>query len=309
MSIIRIATRRSPLAMWQAEYVAKRLGELHPQLQCELLPMRTQGDKLLDTPLAKVGGKGLFVKELEHALLAGDADIAVHSMKDVPVSLPEGLELPVIVERADSRDALVTSKVASIEDLAPGSRLGTSSLRRGCQLQSLRPDIEILSLRGGVDTRLAKLDAGEFDAILLACAGLDRLQLGERIRQRIPTQTLLPAIGQGAMGIECRQHDQQTRELIGALHHGPSAEAITAERALNARLQGGCQVPIAGHAVHRDGRLWLRALVASLDGREVLREEASDEVQQAEALGIHVAEALLEKGAGRILEAVYAAAL
>lgn len=308
MSIIRIATRRSPLAMWQAEHVAARLTQEYPQLQCELLPMRTQGDKLLDTPLAKIGGKGLFVKELERALLDGDADIAVHSMKDVPVALPEGLVLPVILERADPRDALVSASVAGIDDLAPGARLGTSSLRRGCQLLSLRPDLEILSLRGGVDTRLAKLDAGGFDAILLACAGLDRMHYGERIRQRIPPEVLLPAIGQGAMGIECRARDSETLERIAVLHHGQSAEAVAAERALNARLQGGCQVPIAGFAVHREGRLWLRAMVASLDGRQVLREEDSDDPSQAQALGTRVAEGLLGKGAGRILEAVYAEA-
>jgi len=294
--------------MWQAEHVASRLREQHPQLVCELLPMRTQGDKLLDTPLAKVGGKGLFVKELERALLAGEADIAVHSMKDVPVSLPPGLELAVILERADPRDALVSPAAAQLEDLAPGARLGTSSLRRGCQLQSLRPDLEIVSLRGGVDTRLAKLDAGHFEAILLACAGLDRMSYAQRIRQRIPAEMLLPAIGQGAMGIECRAEDTRTRGWIAALHHGPSGEALSAERALNARLQGGCQVPIAGYAVHRDGQLWLRGMVASLDGREVLREEASASPDQAEALGGGMAEALLAKGAGRILETVYAAA-
>ncbi len=308
MSIIRIATRRSPLAMWQAQYVAQHLSEQHPQLQCELLPMRTQGDKLLDTPLAKVGGKGLFVKELERALLDGDADIAVHSMKDVPVHLPDGLVLSVILERADPRDALISPQATEVADLQTGSRLGTSSLRRGCQLKSLRPDIEIVSLRGGVDTRLAKLDSGDYDAILLACAGLDRMQLQDRIGQRIAPETLLPAIGQGAMGIECRRDDNQTRDFISVLHHGPSGEALTAERALNARLQGGCQVPIAGHAIHLDGQLWLRGLVASLDGREVLRADARAEVEQAEALGIQVAEALLAQGAGRILEAVYAEA-
>ncbi len=308
MSIIRIATRRSPLAMWQAEYVAGRLRELHPDLHCELLPMRTQGDKLLDTPLAKVGGKGLFVKELEHALLQDAADIAVHSMKDVPVSLPDGLELPVILERADPRDALVSSSVGALEDLPPGARIGTSSLRRSCQLLSLRPDLEILSLRGGVDTRLGKLDAGEFDAIVLACAGLDRMAYRERIRQRIPAEALLPAIGQGAMGIECRIGDTRIRELIADLHHGPSAQALAAERALNQGLQGGCQVPIAGYAVHRDGHLWMRGMVASLDGRQVLREEASEDPLRAWELGSAMAEALLEQGAGRILEAVYAAA-
>ncbi len=308
MTIIRIATRRSPLALWQANHVAQRLRELHADLQCELLPMRTQGDKLLDTPLAKVGGKGLFVKELERALLEGEADIAVHSMKDVPVSLPAGLHLAVILERADPRDALVSTQVARFEDLPQGARVGTSSLRRGCQIQSLRPDLEILSLRGGVDTRLAKLASGEFDAILLACAGLDRMEYGERIRQRIPAELLLPAIGQGAMGIECRQQDENIRDLIAPLQHGPSAEALRAERALNARLQGGCQVPIAGYAIHQDGQLWLRALVASVDGREVLREESSAATHQAEELGKQVAEALLAKGAGRILEAVYAQA-
>jgi len=306
MPTLRIATRRSPLALWQAHHVAARLRAAHPELECELLPMRTQGDRLLDAPLAKVGGKGLFVKELEAALLEGRADVAVHSMKDVPVALPAGLALPVILARADPRDAFVSAAAGSLAELAPGARVGTSSLRRQCQLLAARPDLEVSSLRGGVDTRLGKLDGGDFDAILLACAGLDRLGRGTRIRERISPGLLLPAIGQGAMGIECREHDAPTRARIGVLHDEPSAVCVGAERAMNARLEGGCQVPIAGHAVLADGELHLRGLVASLDGQRVIRREGRAAAGEARSLGERVAEALLEAGAGAILREVYA---
>ncbi len=306
MQALRIATRQSPLAMWQARHVAQTLEALHGGLRCELLPMRTQGDKLLDAPLAKVGGKGLFVKELETALLEDRADIAVHSMKDVPVALPDGLHLPIIMTRADPRDALVSRDAASIDALPHGACVGTSSLRRQCQIKAQRPDLRIEMLRGAVDTRLAKLDAGEYDAILLACAGLDRLARAERIRQRVPPEVLLPAIGQGAMGIECRCDDERTAQAIGVLHHPETAVRVGAERAMNARLEGGCQVPIAGHAVLTHGRLHLRGLVASVDGATVLREEGSAAPEDFERLGVTVAEGLLRQGAGEILREVYA---
>lgn len=306
MDILRIATRRSPLAMWQARHVARLLGEAHPGLECELLPMRTQGDKLLDAPLAKVGGKGLFVKELESALLESRADIAVHSMKDVPVALPAGLHLPVIMRRADPRDALVSTTAASIAALPEGARVGTSSLRRQCQLLAVRPDLHVENLRGGVDTRLQKLDAGEFDAILLACAGLDRLERADCIRERVEPSVLLPAIGQGAMGIECRAGDERTGALIAVLDDAQTAACVGAERAMNERLQGGCQVPIAGHAVLEGDGLHLRALVAALDGSRVIRHEARGAAAQFHSLGAGVGSALLDDGAGEILREVYA---
>jgi hydroxymethylbilane synthase len=308
MQRLRIATRQSPLAMWQARHVAAALEASHAPLRCELLPMRTQGDRLLDAPLAKVGGKGLFVKELESALLDERADIAVHSMKDVPVVLPEGLHLPVIMARADARDALVSAASPSLAALPRGALVGTSSLRRQCQLRSLRPDLRLQSLRGGVDTRLGKLDAGEFDAILLACAGLDRLQRADRIRERIGVQTMIPAIGQGAMGIECRRGDAAVEAMIAVLHDNASGVCVRAERALNERLEGGCQVPIAGHAVLEGETLHLRALVASLDGTRVIRDEARAPRAQFHALGTRVADALLAQGAGAILREVYASA-
>lgn len=306
MNRLRIATRHSPLAMWQARHVAAALEAAHAGLGCELLAMRTQGDKLLDAPLAKVGGKGLFVKELESALLDGRADIAVHSMKDVPVHLPEALHLPVIMARADPRDALVCGAAAALEELPSGARVGTSSLRRQCQLKALRPDLQVMNLRGGVDTRLGKLDAGEFDAILLACAGLDRLQRADRIRERIAVQRLLPAIGQGAMGIECRRGDDAVEALIAVLHDAASETCVGAERALNERLEGGCQVPVAGHAVLEGDALYLRALVASVDGTRVLRHAARAPRAQYRTLGTEVAEVLLARGAGDILREVYA---
>ncbi|MFT5174280.1 MAG: hydroxymethylbilane synthase [Gammaproteobacteria bacterium] len=308
MKSLRIATRQSPLAMWQAEHVASALEAAHPGLACELLPMRTQGDKLLDVPLAKVGGKGLFVKELENALLDGRADIAVHSMKDVPVALPEGLHLPVIMRRADPRDALVSAAASSLSTLPNGARVGTSSLRRQCQIRAARPDLQISDLRGGVDTRLAKLDDGQFDAILLACAGLDRLARAERIGERIDCTVLLPAIGQGAMGIECRIDDGITAQLIAVLGDEPTRYCVSAERALNARLDGGCQVPIAGYTIIENNELYLRGLVASVDGRRVIRHEARASLAQFEALGVQVAEKLLASGAGEILKEVYASA-
>ncbi len=303
---IVIATRQSPLALWQAEHVQRRLLEAHPGLEVELLKMNTQGDIILDTPLAKIGGKGLFVKELEQGLMDGRADIAVHSMKDVPVELPEGLHLPVILEREDPRDAFVSNHYASFEALPQGAKLGTSSLRRQCQLSALRPDLEVISLRGNVGTRLRKLDEGQYDAIILAAAGLMRLELTERIAGKISTDTCLPAIGQGAVGIECRADDPRVNALIGVLNDESTHIRVAAERALNYRLEGGCQVPIGGFAEIDGNKLRLRALVGSPDGSEMIRGEVNGSVDEAEKIGIELADDLLSRGADRILKEVYA---
>ncbi|QLF93136.1 hydroxymethylbilane synthase [Pseudomonas sp. ABC1] len=302
---IRIATRKSALALWQAEYVKARLEAAHPDVTVSLVPMVSRGDKLLDAPLAKIGGKGLFVKELETALLEGEADIAVHSMKDVPMDFPEGLGLYCICEREDPRDAFVSNRYESLDDLPQGSVVGTSSLRRQAQLLARRPDLEIRFLRGNVNTRLAKLDAGEYDAIILAAAGLIRLGFGERIRSSISAEESLPAGGQGAVGIECRSADTELHALLACLDHEPTAVRVTAERAMNKHLNGGCQVPIACYAVIEQEQLWLRGLVGQPDGRLLLRAEQRAPLEEAEALGIRVAEALLAQGAGEILQAVY----
>jgi hydroxymethylbilane synthase len=303
--LIRIATRKSPLAMWQAEHVAAALKAAHPGIQVELLGMSTQGDKILDTPLAKIGGKGLFVKELEQGMLEGSADIAVHSMKDVPVELPEGLHLPVIMEREDPRDAFVSNEYADLEALPRGARVGTSSLRRQCQIMARRPDLELLPLRGNVNTRLRKLDEGEYDAIILAAAGLIRLEFGDRIRAFLTPEQSLPAIGQGAVGIECRLDDERVNHLMAPLHDADTASRVFAERAMNNRLEGGCQVPIAGHALLEGDELWLRGLVGSEDGRTIVRDEIRGHRDQAESLGVTLAERLLADGAAEILKNLY----
>lgn len=300
-----IATRESPLALWQAYFVRDTLLKMHPDISVELLGMTSRGDQILDVPLAKVGGKGLFVKELETALLDGRAHIAVHSMKDVPMEFPDGLELAVICEREEPADAFVSNTYENLDALPPGAVVGTSSLRRECQLRAKRPDLEVRFLRGNVNTRLRKLDEGEYDAIILACAGLIRLEMGERIRARIPVTDSLPAGGQGAVGIEIRSDDAATRELLAPLHHGPTAERVLAERALNRRLQGGCEVPIASYAVHEGDELWLRGLVGRPDGSHTLRADARGSRDNPEALGISVADALLEAGAAQILAEVY----
>ncbi|MBP9956010.1 hydroxymethylbilane synthase [Geopseudomonas guangdongensis] len=302
---IRIATRKSALALWQAEYVKARLEAAHPGLTVTLVPMVSRGDKLLDAPLAKIGGKGLFVKELETALLEDEADIAVHSMKDVPMDFPAGLGLYCICEREDPRDAFVSNTYASLDALPAGSVVGTSSLRRQAQLLARRPDLEIRFLRGNVNTRLAKLDAGEYDAIILAAAGLIRLGFEARIRDFISAEDSLPAGGQGAVGIECRSADAEVHALLAPLHHADTADRVNAERALNKRLNGGCQVPIACYALLEGGELWLRGLVGQPDGGELLRAEARAPRAAAETLGVQVAEALLAQGAARILAAVY----
>ena len=291
--------------MWQAEHVAQKLRAINDSLEIELLALTTSGDKLLDAPLAKVGGKGLFVKELEQALLEKRADIAVHSMKDVPVELPPGLELGVILSRGDPRDAFVSNTYGSLAELPAGARVGTSSLRRRCQLLALDGALEVANLRGGVGTRLRKLDEGQFDAILLACAGLDRLGLAQRITAALHPQQMLPAVGQGALGIEHRVDDTRVVEVIRGVHDPDTAACVDAERAMNRRLGGGCQVPIAGFAELHGSSLHLRALVSSLDASEIIREQGSTLAADSCALGVSVAEALLARGAGRILADVY----
>ncbi|WP_236233267.1 hydroxymethylbilane synthase [Pseudomonas tohonis] len=302
---IRIATRKSALALWQAEFVKASLEKAHPGLKVSLVPMVSRGDKLLDAPLAKIGGKGLFVKELETALLENEADIAVHSMKDVPMDFPDGLGLFCICEREDPRDAFVSNTFDSLDTLPAGAVVGTSSLRRQAQLLARRPDLKIQFLRGNVNTRLAKLDAGEYDAIILAAAGLIRLGFQERIRSSISVDDSLPAGGQGAVGIECRTADTEIHALLAPLHHRDTALRVTAERALNKRLNGGCQVPIACYAILEDDQLWLRGLVGQPDGGTLLRAESRALASDAESLGVRVAEDLLGQGAEAILQAVY----
>lgn len=303
---IRIATRKSPLAMWQAEHVAAELKRLHPGLGVDIMGMSTQGDKILDTPLAKIGGKGLFVKELEQGMLAGTADIAVHSMKDVPAELPDGLHLPITMEREDPRDAFVSNRYRTLDELPEGSVVGTSSLRRQCQLGEGRPDLKIAPLRGNVNTRLRKLDEGEFDAIILASAGLIRLGFEGRLTSYLAPEQSLPAIGQGALGIECRVDDERVNALLEPLLHPDTADCVRAERAMNHRLMGGCQVPIAGYAMLQGDEVYLRGLVGEPDGSRIIRGERRGPRQDAEAMGVSLAEELLASGAESILKALYA---
>ncbi|MEZ6928067.1 MULTISPECIES: hydroxymethylbilane synthase [unclassified Aeromonas] len=304
---LKIATRKSPLALWQANFVKDRLEALYPELQVELVPMSTQGDKILDTPLAKVGGKGLFVKELETAMLEGRADIAVHSMKDVPVEFPEGLGLHTICEREDPRDAFVSNRFGQIDELPQGAVVGTSSLRRQCQLRAARPDLVIRDLRGNVNTRLAKLDAGEYDAIILAAAGLKRLEMAHRITAFIEPEQSLPANGQGAVGIECRLDDHELHALLAPLEHPETRIRVLTERAMNRVLQGGCQVPIGAYALVQGEEVWLRGLVGSPDGSRVIRDEIRGPLADGEALGHTLAQRLLADGADVILAEVYRA--
>ena len=308
MTTVRIATRKSALALWQAEYVKAELLRHHPQLTVELVPMSTQGDKILDTPLAKIGGKGLFVKELEQAMLDGRADIAVHSMKDVPVDFPQGLMLHTICPRENPQDAFVSNQFKTLDELPQGAVVGTSSLRRQCQLKALRPDLTVRDLRGNVNTRLAKLDNGEFAAIILAAAGLIRLGFAARIASLLPVELSLPANGQGAVGIECRSDDLAIQQLLAPLEHAETRSCVLAERAMNRKLQGGCQVPIGAFALIEADTLWLRGLVGAVDGSEIIRHQVRGPVAQAEQLGTALAEHLLAQGADRILQAVYQAA-
>ncbi|MDE1211144.1 hydroxymethylbilane synthase [Vibrio aestuarianus] len=302
---IRIATRKSPLALWQAYYVKDALQAAHPGLEVELVTMVTKGDIILDTPLAKVGGKGLFVKELEVAMLEGRADLAVHSMKDVPVDFPEGLGLITICEREDPRDAFVSNGYNNIDELPQGAIVGTCSLRRQCQIKEARPDLVIKELRGNVGTRLGKLDAGEYDAIILAAAGLKRLKLEQRIRSFIEPEQSLPAVGQGAVGIECRIDDQRLKTLLEPLNHKDTVDRVLCERAMNLTLEGGCQVPIGSYALLDGDQLWLRALVGEPDGSKIVRGEIRGHRSDAEKLGISLAEQLLNEGAREILTKLY----
>lgn len=304
-NILRIATRKSPLALWQAHYIRDRLTALYPDLQVKLVTMVTKGDVLLDTPLAKIGGKGLFVKELELALLENRADIAVHSMKDVPMAFPTGLHLSVICQRENPKDAFVSNHYACLADLPQGAKVGTSSLRRQCQLKALRPDLDIQTLRGNVGTRLAKLDAGEYDAIILASAGLIRLELEHRITQYISVTESLPAVGQGAVGVECRVDDARVNQLLKPLLDQETWDCVIAERAMNHHLQGGCQVPIAGYATLQGEQLHLTSLVGSLDGKTIIRAAKTAARTEAEQLGKLVAEQLLAQGAATILAEIY----
>lgn len=300
MRTLKIATRKSPLALWQTEHVAARLRMLHPGLDVRLVPMSTRGDEVLDRSLSAVGGKGLFLKELELAMLRGDADCAVHSLKDVPMDLDGPFSLPAILERADHADAFVSNRYDDIAALPQGARVGSSSLRRQAQLRALRPDLELVDLRGNVNTRLAKLDAGDYDAILLACAGLQRLGFDDRIRARLCAPGWLPAPAQGAIAVECREDDIDTRALFAALDHAATRRCVEAERAMNRALHGSCQVPVAAFAqLREDGALHLTGLVASVaDGREVRCEASGDD---ADALGREVAQRLLDLGAGEFI--------
>lgn len=298
-TLLRIATRQSALALWQANHIKLQLLTLHPHLKIELIGITTSGDKTLDTPLNKMGGKGLFVKELENALLAGEADIAVHSMKDVPMELPAGLIIPVICEREDPRDAFISKNYPNLASLPSNSIVGTSSLRRSCQLQAVRPDLIIQPLRGNVDTRIRQLDEGKFDAIILAAAGLLRLGLKNRISECF--DSFLPAAGQGALGIECRSGDSDIMKIIAPLNHFPTFYCVSAERAMTRRLGGSCQVPIAAYATINQDQLTLQGLVGHPDGSLLLQSQSQASVHEAEKLGEHVAEDLLMKGAREIL--------
>ncbi len=305
MNKIRIGTRKSPLALWQAYFIRDELLALHPSLECEIVKLSTEGDRILDAPLAKIGGKGLFIKELEQALINEQTDIAVHSMKDVTIDLPEELHIPVICKREAPWDAFVSNKYDRFLNLPQGARLGTSSLRRQMQLKAARPDLKIVSLRGNVNTRLAKLDAGEFDAIILAAAGLIRLEMADRITETLAPEICLPAVAQGAVGVECRKNDDQTLSLLMPLNHPATHTRIIAERAMNATLEGGCQVPIAGFSEIHEDMLHLRGLVGAPDGSLLLHADITGLTSNAEELGQELARQLLAKGAGDILADVY----
>jgi len=299
---LRIATRKSPLALWQAEHVKARLEHHHPGLKVELVKMTTKGDQILNSPLSKIGGKGLFIKELEQGMLAGDADIAVHSMKDVPYEVPAGFELGAILKRENPFDAFVSNNFNSIDDLPQGAKVGTCSMRRIVQLKDRRPDLEILDLRGNVNTRLKKLDDGEFDAIILACAGLIRLEFEDRIKQQISAEQSLPAVGQGAVGIEIRENDQEILDLIAPLVDAETTYRVNAERAMNAQLEGGCSVPIAGYSTIDGDQITLTGLVGNVESGVILKERVSGHINEAEQLGTALADQLISLGAKDILK-------
>ena len=299
---LKIATRKSPLALWQAEHVKARLEHHHPGLNIELIKMTTKGDQILNSPLSKIGGKGLFIKELEVGMMEGVADIAVHSMKDVPYEIPPGFELGAILKRENPFDAFVSNNFDSVNDLPQGAKVGTCSMRRIVQLKAIRPDLEILDLRGNVNTRLQKLDNGEYDAIILACAGLIRLKFEDRIKQQIPAEQSLPAVGQGAVGIEIRENDQEILDLIAPLIDTETSYRITCERAMNARLEGGCSVPIAGYSTIEDDRITLTGLVGNVDTGVILKEQVSGSIDESEKLGVVLADKLISLGAKDILK-------
>ena len=296
-----MATRKSALALWQTEHVAARLREQHPGLVIELVPLSTRGDEILDRSLATLGGKGLFLKELEVAIEEGRADCAVHSLKDVPMALDAPFALAAVLERADPFDAFVSNRYASLEDLPHGARVGTSSLRRQLQVRAQRPDLQLIDLRGNVNTRLAKLDAGEYEAILLACAGLQRLGFDERIRARLTPPDFLPAVAQGAIAVECRGDDAATHALFAPLDHAPTRRCVDVERAMNLRLAGSCQVPIAGYCTESDNTWTLRALVGDERSGDILRAEGSADAASRTSLGERIANDLLGRGADRLL--------
>ncbi len=305
---VRIGTRGSALALWQANHVLSLLRGANAELEVEIVTIKTTGDKILDSPLAQVGGKGLFVKEIEEALLSGEVDLAVHSLKDVPAFFPDGLGLAAVLEREDPRDALLARRGASLDDLPKGARVGTSSLRRQAQILHLRPDLEIVTLRGNVDTRVRKLDSGDYDAIVLAAAGVKRMGLAGRVSAYLGVETLLPAVGQGAIGIETRVDDPETNGQVSSLEDHVTRTAVSAERAFLRQLEGGCQVPIAAHARVSGAAVSLTGLVASIDGRIVIRERMDGPVGAPEDLGVSLAERILERGGREILDAVYQAA-
>ena len=298
---LRIATRKSQLALWQSEHVATLLRQAHPGLEVELVPLSTKGDEILDRALSAIGGKGLFLKELEVAMQRGEADCAVHSLKDVPMELEPGFALPAVLERADYADAFVSNQHREVAALPQGACVGTSSLRRKAQLRALRPDLELRDLRGNVNTRLAKLDAGEYDAIVLACAGLQRLGLDERIRGRLLAPEWLPSPAQGAIAIECRDDDPQLASLLAALDHAPTRTCVEAERAMNRALHGSCHVPVAALAKLEGGALVLQGLVGDADTGRLVRAEASGPAHAPGSLGGEVAQMLLDRGAGELL--------
>lgn len=328
LTTLNIATRQSPLALWQAEHIKDRLQRLYPHLTINLIKIVTKGDKILDTPLAKIGGKGLFVKELEQAMYNGEADIAVHSLKDVPMVLPEGLMIGAYCKRAEPTDAFVSNTYASLDELPPEAVVGTSSLRRQCQIKAHRPDLHIKTLRGNLGTRLSKLDNGDYDAIILATSGLTRIGLQSRIRNQLPVDICLPAVGQGALAIECRENDDAVKALLAPLNNNHARLCLMAERALNRHFDGGCQVPIAAYAILQPQKtttdttaqiqeqeplnLWLRGRVGQPDGSMLLKAESTlslsgsqqQQEQQAEQLGIDVAKALLAQGADKILASI-----
>ncbi len=305
MKLLRLGTRKSPLALWQAEHVRARLLAQHADLRVDLVTMTTEGDRILDRSLAQVGGKGLFIKELEQGLLDKHVDFAVHSLKDMTATLPPEMALAVVCEREDARDAFISNRYDHLAALPAGARIGTSSLRRQCQLRAAFPALEVITLRGNVNTRLAKLDANEYDAIILAVAGMKRLGFEQRIRTPLDSAVSLPAVGQGVVCIECRADDAETLALLAPLEHEPTRQCIRAERAFNAALEGGCQVPIAGYATLDGARLHLRGLVGDPDGTRIIRGDVAGAPAQAEALGHALAEQLLARGARAILDKVY----